>query len=77
MQNVTFHIEGDHLVITVDLSQEVGESGSGKSMVIGTTSGNVAVPGCEDVKVGLNVYRPLQTSQGGSRMAGGRGRRNW
>jgi hypothetical protein len=57
MHNVEFELEGDFLVIRVDLSQELGESSSGKSVIIAPTSGNVAVPGREAVKVGLNVYR--------------------
>ncbi len=62
MQNVVFEVEGDQLVIRVDLSQELGESSSGKSVIIATTGGNVAVPGREAVKVGLNVSRPQQVS---------------
>jgi len=56
-------------MIVVDLSQEVGESASGKSVIIATTGGNVAVPGCEDIKVGLNVYRPQQVNKTVRRMA--------
>ena len=62
MQNVAFEVEGDQPVIRIDLSQELGESSSGKSVIIATTGGNVAVPGREAVKVGLNVYRPQQVS---------------
>ena len=62
MQNVEFEVEGDQLVIRIDLGQELGESSSGKSVIIATTGGNVAVPGREAVKVGLNVYRPQQVS---------------
>ena len=69
MQNVEFQVEGDQLVIVVDLSQELGESASGKSVIIATTGGNVAVPGCEDIKVGLNVYRPQQVNKTVRRMA--------
>lgn len=70
MQNVEFQVQGNSLVIVVDLSQEVGESSSGKSIIIASTGGNVAVPGFEDVKVGLNVYRPQsQTGRGLRRMA--------
>ncbi len=29
MQNVAFEVEGDQLVIRIDLSQELGESSSG------------------------------------------------
>ena len=70
MQNVEFQVEGNTLVIIVDLSVELGESASGKSMIIASTGGNVAVPGYEDIKVGLNVYRPQQqVSRGFRRMA--------
>ena len=44
MQNVEFELEGDQLVIRVDLSQELGVSSSGKSVIVATTGGNVAVP---------------------------------
>ena len=64
MQNVEFQVEGNALMIVIDLSQELGESSSGKSVIIATTGGNVSVPGYEDVKVGLNVYRPVQQQQG-------------
>ena len=69
MQNVKFQVEGDQLVIVVDLSQQVGESASGKSVIIATTGGNVAVPGCEDLKIGLNVYRPQPVKKTVRRMA--------
>ena len=68
-QNVVFEVQGDQLVITIDLSQELGVSSSGKSIIIATTGGNVAVPGWEDVKVGLNVYRPQQVGRASRRMA--------
>ena len=68
-QNVEFEVQGDRLVITVDLSQELGVSSSGKSVIIATTGGNVAVLGWEDVKVGLNVYRPQQAGRASRRMA--------
>ena len=69
MQNVEFQVEGDQLVIVVDLSQQVGESASGKSVIIATTGGNVVVPGCEELKIGLNVYRPQQVKKTVRRMA--------
>ncbi len=69
MQNVEFEVESDQLIIRVDLSQELGESSSGKSVIITTTGGNVAVPGREAVKVGLNVYRPQQAGRTSRRMA--------
>jgi hypothetical protein len=69
MQNVEFEVQGDQLVITIDLSQELGVSSSGKSIIIATTGGNVAVPGWEAIKVGLNVYRPQQAGRTGRHMA--------
>jgi len=50
-------VEGDRLVITVDLSKEFGASKSGKSITIASTDGNVSVPGREEVRIGVNVYR--------------------
>lgn len=57
MKNGEMKVEGDRLVITVDLSKEFGESKSGKSITIASTDGNVSVPGREEVKIGVNVYR--------------------
>ena len=56
MKNVEMKIEGNTLVIRVDLSKELGPSSSGKTTIIATTEGNISVPGREE-KVGLNVYR--------------------
>ena len=58
MENVQMHMEGNTLLIAVDLSQTLGLSSSGKSEIVATTGGNVGIPGREEVKVGLNVYRP-------------------
>lgn len=57
MQNVQFSLDGNRLVITVDLSAEGTPSKSGKTDVIASTRGNVPVPDRPDVYVGLNVYR--------------------
>lgn len=58
MKNVEMKVDGNKLTIVVDLSQEFGLSSSGKSVTIASTEGNVAVPGDEEVKIGLNVYKP-------------------
>ena len=50
-------LNGHILVIKVDLSKEFGPSSSGKTIIIASTEGNVSVPGAEEKKVGLNVYR--------------------
>ncbi|TAJ43611.1 hypothetical protein [Methanofollis fontis] len=57
MKNVDMKVDGDRLVITVDLSQEFGASKTGKSITIASTEGNVSVPGREEIKIGVNVYR--------------------
>jgi hypothetical protein len=49
-------VADNKLTIVVDLSVKGEVSSSGKSNVLGSTEGNVSVPGKEDVKVGLNVY---------------------
>jgi len=57
MKNMTMKVEGSKLVIEVDLSQDLGPSKSGKTVLIASSEGNVSIPGREDVKIGLNVYR--------------------
>jgi hypothetical protein len=56
MRNVEMSVSNNKLTIVVDLSVKGEVSGSGKSNVLGTTEGNVSVPGHEHVKIGLNVY---------------------
>ena len=57
MKNVEMLIDGNILTIKVDLSKEFGPSTSGKTTIIASTEGNKSVPGKEDVKIGLNVYK--------------------
>jgi hypothetical protein len=57
MKNVVMRVEGNTLVITVDLSKTYGLSNTGKSTTIATTGGNVPLAGREEVKVGVNVYQ--------------------
>lgn len=57
MKNVDMKLNGDKLVITVDISKDFGPSKSGKSITIASTEGNVSVPENEDIKIGLNIYR--------------------
>jgi hypothetical protein len=57
MKNVDMKVEGQDLVIRVDLSKSFGPSKSGKTIIIASTEGNVSVPGHEDIKVGLNIYK--------------------
>jgi hypothetical protein len=57
MQNVAVKVEGNKLVIEVDLTKELGPSSSGKTILIASSEGNANVPGHEGMKFGLNVYR--------------------
>jgi len=57
MKNVEMKVDGQKLIITVDLTKEFGKSSSGKTIIVATTAGNVSVPGHEDIKIGLNCYK--------------------
>jgi uncharacterized protein YecE (DUF72 family) len=57
MKNVEMSVEGNILKIEIDLSKEFGPSSSGKTIMIASTEGNVSIPGAEEKKIGLNVYR--------------------
>jgi hypothetical protein len=59
--NVSLEVKGDILTITVDISKEFGPSKSGKTTVIASTLGNVSLPAPNgEVKIGLNVYKPVK-----------------
>ena len=60
MKNVEMTVEGQTLVIRVDLSKDYGLSASGKNVIVASTEGNKTVPGREE-KVGLNIYRKPAT----------------
>ena len=47
-------VEGNKLIIEVDLTAKGTPSASGKNLVIATTRGNINIGG---VTVGLNVYK--------------------
>ena len=57
MKNVEMTVEGNILTIKVDLGEEFGPSSSGKTIIIATTEGNISIPGHEEKKIGLNVYK--------------------
>ena len=57
MKNVEMSVDGNTLVIKVDLAKEFGPSSSGKTIIIATTEGNQSVPDHEGVKIGLNIYK--------------------
>ena len=53
-------VEGDKLLIEVDLAREGIPSRSGKTMVIASSRGNLKIG---DVMLGLNVYRKQRHGQ--------------
>lgn len=57
MKNVKMELNGNILTIQVDITKEFGPSSSGKTIIIATTEGNAPIPGREEIKVGLNVYK--------------------
>jgi hypothetical protein len=57
MKNVDLSIHENILTIKVDLAKEFGPSASGKTIIIASTEGNVSIPGAEEKKIGLNVYK--------------------
>jgi len=56
MKNVEMVVEGDTLIIRIDLTRDFGPSRSGKTVIVASTEGNISVPD-RDEKIGLNVYR--------------------
>jgi hypothetical protein len=62
MKNVQMTVSGNKLTIEVDLDQNFGPSSSGKSLTVASTEGNISVPGREEVKIGLNIYKPRSRS---------------
>ncbi len=57
MKNVEMTVDGNILIIKVDLTKEFGPSTSEKTIIIASTEGNQSVPGKETIKIGLNVYK--------------------
>jgi len=56
MKNMEMTVEGNTLIIKVDLSKDFGPSKSGKTIIVASSEGNVPVPEREE-KIGLNIYR--------------------
>jgi hypothetical protein len=56
MQNVEWEINGDKLIIEIDLTKEFGLSKSGKTITIASTRGNQKIEGTDAV-IGLNIYK--------------------
>lgn len=54
-KNVQMEVNGDTLVVTVDLTKNFGESKSGKTNIVAQASGKV--PDTDDVGISLTVYK--------------------
>ncbi len=61
MKNVKMQVQGNKLILEIDLKQEFGKSSSQKSVIVASSEGNVVVP-CEigGLKLGVNVYKPAE-----------------
>jgi len=57
MKNVEMKLDGDILMIKVDVTKEFGPSASGKTIIIASTEGNISIPEKDAIKIGLNVYK--------------------
>lgn len=57
MKNIELSVNGNELTIKVNLAKSFGDSKSGKTTIIASSEGGVKVPGHEDIRMGLNVYR--------------------
>lgn len=65
MKNVEMTLEGSTLIVRIDITKELGPSSSGKSEIVASTEGNASVPGHEDIKVGVNVFKPRKRRKEG------------
>lgn len=61
MKNINMSVKDDKLTIVIDLTQTHGLTKSEKSITVGTTQGNLSVPGREDIKISVNCYTPNKT----------------
>ncbi len=58
-KNVSYKIDGDELIIKINLREEKEMSKSGKSNIIASSKGNASITGT-DYKLGLNLYEPVK-----------------
>ena len=56
--HIDYELKDGKLILSIDIGHEGEPSKSGKSIVIGSTRGNVNIPGTE-LKLGLNLYKPV------------------
>ncbi len=56
MENVKMAVEGEELVLRVNLKHRGEKSSTGKTVRVASTEGNIEVPGFPAIKIGLNAY---------------------
>ena len=57
-KNVSVIIEGEELVVRINLTKDFGKSKSGKTIIVASSEGNVSLPEpYKNIKMGLNVYK--------------------
>ena len=57
MKNVQFEVQGDKLIIVVDLTKTFGPSSSGKTIIVGSTEGFVSLDIDEPISFAVNVTK--------------------
>lgn len=64
--NFQHRVDGNKLIIEVDLSEEHGESSTGKSVTIGSSGGFLKldeIPGCEGMWLNCQVGRSIKKAK--------------
>ena len=57
-KNVDMRIEGERLIVEIDLTKDFGNSKSGKTIIVASSEGNATLPKpYEHIKLGLNVFK--------------------
>lgn len=59
MKNVEVRVEGNKLILEVDLTQDFGPSASRKTTIVASSEGNAPVPDHPGIQIGLNVFKKV------------------
>lgn len=60
MDNVNLEVDGNTLIIKINLTMGLGPSKSGKTDMIATTHGAVKVPDHPGTYIGVNCYKYIK-----------------
>jgi hypothetical protein len=61
--NFTGLVQGDELILRINLKKSVGPSNTGKTMIIATTRGNIPILDDGQTVMGLNIFRYPQAKK--------------